>query len=945
MSGAGPKRPAPAYDGDEPYVFVSYAHADARQVFPEIARLVRLGYRVWYDEGLHPGSRWSDELAERIQRCSLFVIFVTSRSIESAHCQDEISLALDLDRPLVAVHLVECELPAGLRLRMGPRQAVLRYKLGSADVDRKLAHALGKAMGDADAPRAERSGPAREEFSEGEEIGVYRLLDRLGEGGMGTVFLAEQREPVQRKVALKVIKLGMDTKEVLARFEAERQALALMAHPNVAAVYDAGATPSGRPFFAMEYVPGQPITEFCDRRRLSIEARIRLLQKACAGVLHAHQKGIVHRDLKPGNILVAEGSDGPVVKIIDFGVAKSTQQRLTDLTLHTRLGDFVGSPLYASPEQASGDGVDVDTRADVYSLGAVLYELLVGSPPIEPGQLDTASQAEVQRAIRETDPPLPATRLGRAETIDAIAASRSLDAARCRKLARGDVASIVMRAIEKDRERRYGSAASFSADLDRFLAGLPVEARAQTTLYRSRRFIGRHALGVGVTAIVALLLVGATVVSTHSYLAAEEARDAAAREAATATRVARFLDELFRSADPGDRSPSEVSIREVLDLGAERIATELKDDPLVRATLMTTIAGAYGNLALYDEAERLAAEAVAIRSQRLGLTDPETLDAMGVHATALERAGRLSEAAALGRRMSELAADPSVATADAAQALGTAGRILSSMGQFEESAEMLERALAAREATLAAEDPDLLAPLSNLAVAQAQLGRNDLAIDHLTRALDIAAATYGEEHVRVAQLGHNLAILLRRADRLDEASAAFERALAVKIKVLGEMHPSVNKTLNGLGSVALQRADLDAAIGYYERALANSEASVGSEHPGTANSLANLAEAQLEAGAPQRAEALIRRAVDIRRQLTPDHPYLGTDLIKLGDAQQALGAIDDAASTYREALKQLAASAGEDHADTREAAAKLSALGGLDPDAGGSMSADETDWR
>ncbi len=349
----------------------------------------------------------------------------------------------------------------------------------------------------------------------GDRIGRYKLLEQIGEGGFGVVWMAAQEEPVRRRVALKIIKLGMDTKEVVARFEAERQALAMMDHPNIATVFDGGATDIGRPYFVMELVKGVPITDYCDANRLSTHKRLELFMQVCQAVQHAHQKGIIHRDLKPSNILVTVKDDRPVAKVIDFGVAKATQARLTEKTLFTRFQQWIGTPAYMSPEQAGLGSLDVDTRSDVYSLGVLLYELLTGRPPFDTQRLLAGGYDAVMRTIREEEPPKPSTCLSTlaGEELSAVAAKRAAEPAKLNRLVRGDLDWIVMKALEKDRTRRYETASSLALDLDHHLRAEPVSAAAPTFSYRVRKTIRRHSVFVGVAASITLLLL-AGVVST-----------------------------------------------------------------------------------------------------------------------------------------------------------------------------------------------------------------------------------------------------------------------------------------------------------------------------------------------------------------------------------------------------------------------------------------------
>jgi serine/threonine protein kinase len=341
----------------------------------------------------------------------------------------------------------------------------------------------------------------------GAAIGPYKLIEPIGEGGMGTVFLAQQQEPVKRLVALKVIKPGMDSRQVLARFEAERQALALMDHPHIAKVLDAGATPSGRPYFVMELVKGTPITKYCDDHKLTPKDRLGLFVQVCQAVQHAHQKGVIHRDLKPSNVLVAPYDGKPVVKVIDFGVAKAAGQPLTDRTLVTGLGAVVGTPEYMSPEQAELNNADIDTRSDIYSLGVLLYELLTGTIPLTKQRVKDVALLEVLRVIREEESPRPSTRLSSTDELPSIAAVRGVEPAKLSRLVRGELDWIVMKALEKDRSRRYETANGFAMDVQRYLAGEAVLAHPPSAGYRLRKFARRNKGSIAVAALVLFFLV------------------------------------------------------------------------------------------------------------------------------------------------------------------------------------------------------------------------------------------------------------------------------------------------------------------------------------------------------------------------------------------------------------------------------------------------------
>ena len=359
----------------------------------------------------------------------------------------------------------------------------------------------------------------------GTVIGPYKLLEQIGEGGMGIVYMAEQTQPVRRKVALKIIKPGMDTRQVIARFEAERQALAMMDHPNIAKVLDAGATESGRPYFVMELVRGIPITEYCDSHRLPINKRLDLFMQVCQAVQHAHQKGIIHRDIKPTNVLVTALDGVPLPRVIDFGIAKATGQSLTDKTLFTGFAQLIGTPLYMSPEQAELSAVDIDTRSDIYSLGVLLYELLTGTTPFDQGTFRTAALDEVRRIIREDEPPKPSTRLSAlGATLTTVSDNRQTDARKLNRSLRGELDWIVMKALEKDRGRRYETASGLARDVGRYMAGDPVEAGPPSGWYRLRKFARRNRVVLTTTVLVALALIAGTTVSIWQAILARRAR-------------------------------------------------------------------------------------------------------------------------------------------------------------------------------------------------------------------------------------------------------------------------------------------------------------------------------------------------------------------------------------------------------------------------------------
>ncbi|HKS97008.1 MAG TPA: protein kinase, partial [Terriglobia bacterium] len=435
----------------------------------------------------------------------------------------------------------------------------------------------------------------------GTVIGRYHLLQRIGEGGMGEVWLAEQREPVRRRVALKLVKAGMNTREVMARFESERQALALMDHPAIAKVFDAGSTAQGTPYFVMEYVAGVPIIAYCDHHRLSTRERLELFIHVCEGVQHAHQKAIIHRDLKPSNILVTEVDGHPAPKIIDFGVAKALSQRLTEQTLYTRAGTLVGTPEYMSPEQALSSGEDIDTRTDVYSLGIIFYELLAGAPPLE---LRKIAWDEFLRRLREEEPPKPSTKIRTqdAATSTELARRRHTEPLAWVKQLRGDLDSIALKALEKERSRRYGSPSDFAADIGRYLSNEAVLAIPPSVAYRARKFARRYRGALVTVGAFALVLIAAAVISIRQSIRANH-------EAAAAQAVNDFLqNDLLAQASAANQSgPSakpdpDMKVRTALDRAAARIGGKFRGQPEVVAAIRDTIGQTYADLGLYPEA-------------------------------------------------------------------------------------------------------------------------------------------------------------------------------------------------------------------------------------------------------------------------------------------------------------------------------------------------------
>ena len=625
-----------------------------------------------------------------------------------------------------------------------------------------------------------------------EMIGPYRLLRRVGEGGMGEVWLAEQTHPVRRQVALKIIKAGMDTTQVVARFEAERQALAVMDHPAIARVFDAGATPEGRPYFVMEYVRGEGIASYCNKHKLSIPSRIDLFLQVCDGVQHAHQKGIIHRDLKPSNILVTVQDDRPVPKIIDFGVAKAITQHLTDRTLYTEQGVLIGTPEYMSPEQAEMTELDIDTRTDVYALGVVFYELLTGALPFDGKALREKGVEEIRRTIREVDPPRPSTR------VTTLAASSETNERTTRELARdlrGDLDWITMCALEKDRTRRYGSVSDLAADLRRHVEHLPVLASPPSTVYRARKFARRHRAGVLVAATLASLLVAFAVTMTVQARRITREWERANREAQAAKEITEFLVGLFSVSDPSQAKGNTVTAREILDQGAQRIGA-LSSQPPLQARLQRTLGGVYTSLGLYALADPLLERALETERRVLGLDSRETMDTLFAvgELRYYEQRFREAEAAyreAAQRRRAVLGADARD-TLEADMAVASA---CMQQNRFDEAERLFRPALERQQRVLGDDDSLTLNTLNEMSVLYFRQGRYAEGMPFIERAWRLHLKLFGENAPRTLISQGNLADTLAKLKRYDEAEQLFRTAITGQERVLGRQHPTTRRTV------------------------------------------------------------------------------------------------------------------------------------------------------
>jgi len=752
-------------------------------------------------------------------------------------------------------------------------------------------------------PLSERSTLDQTGPSSAGSFGRYRLLQRVGEGGMGEVWLAEQTEPVRRQVALKVIKAGMDSAQVVARFEAERQALALMDHPAIATVFDGGTTPQGRPYFAMEYVKGEPITTYCDRHLLSTRERLGLFTQVCEGVQHAHQKGIIHRDLKPSNVLVTIQDDRPVPKIIDFGVAKATAQHLTERSLFTELGVLIGTPEYMSPEQAEMGSLDIDTRTDIYALGVLLYELLTAALPFDRKDLRQAGIAEIQRIIREKEPPRPSTRITQPGPASTEAAkNRHTEPRRLVSELRGDLDWITMRALEKDRTRRYQTANALAADVHRHMNNEPVSAGPPSAAYRAGKFVRRHRFGVTTAvALVLLLAASALALGVQAQRIARE-RDRANHEAEAARQVSDFLVGLFRVSDPDQARGNTVTAREILDRGASKIDQDLRTQPLVQARLMSTMGRVYESLGLYDQALPLLESALATRRRLHGeehLEVAESLIGLGGlrwHKGEYEAARPLLEGGLKQRE--RLLGPESPLVADS---LHNLGNLLWSRGEYEEARLLLGRALAIREKNVPA-GPEVASTLNSLGAIAYKQGDYAEARRMWERTLAIREKNLGPDHPLIGQTLNNLAAAHTFTNDPAGARPLLERAVRIQEKVLGPKHPDLASALMNLGDVVSVLGDDLGAKPYYARAVAIlDEASPG--NPELARFLDRLARVTLKQGDADAARRLYERSLGLRETaLGPTHHEIGESLAGLAECARQQGRAQEAEALFEQSL-------------------------------------------
>ncbi|NIT51408.1 MAG: tetratricopeptide repeat protein, partial [candidate division Zixibacteria bacterium] len=723
---------------------------------------------------------------------------------------------------------------------------------------------------------------------EDQQIGVYRIIRQIGSGGMGAVYLAKRTDgQFEQQVALKLIKRGMDSEAILRRFNNERQIQATLQHPNIARLLYGGLSDDGQPYFTMEYVEGEPITTYCDHHKLSVEDRLRLFTVVCTAVQYAHRNLIVHRDLKPNNILVT--GDG-IVKLLDFGIAKVLTDQTSDanyLTV-TQTGYPIMTPEYASPEQVRGE--PITTATDIYSLGIILYELLSGRRPYD---LPSRSPAEIERIIIDSEPPKPSTACTQARSTvkgdsnflnaELIGQLRKMHPERLKRRLKGDLDNICLMALRKEPERRYTSVEQFKEDIERHLQGLPVKARQDTIGYRTQKFVRRHRVGLMI--MLSFLLIVSGLIGFYTFQLSRE-RDRARLEARKAKQVSNFLTGLFEISDPGESKGETITARELLDRGAQRIETELSDQPEIKATMLQVIGRVYGSLGLYQKTKAQLRKSLEIQAELYGNDHPET-----------------------------------------AKVKMLLGNLYHTLGQYPLADSLLRTSLRVFQKSSPQYLGEKAQALFYLANLQHDKGEYDKTKTLYEEALKIRTSLYGKVHLEVAESQTWLAKLFQDKGQYHAADTLFQEALKTRRTLLGELNPAVTQTMRFLAFLRQDQGKLEEAERLFREALEIDKKILGEDHAELASDLFYLGTLLHNKGDHLQAEPLLRKVLEKDIQaFGENHPYIALDRNNLAGVLNALGKYTEAENLYREALELQINILGNEHPEVATTTANLGNL-------------------
>ncbi len=750
-------------------------------------------------------------------------------------------------------------------------------------------------------------------------IGPYRIGRRLGEGGMGEVFLAEQTEPIKRSVALKIIKPGMDTRAVVARFELERQTLALMNHPGIARVYDAGQTEQGRPYFVMEFVEGVPINHYCDSKRLTTRQRLALVMDVCTAVQHAHQKAVIHRDLKPGNILITEIDGKPMPKVIDFGIARATEQRDAERTMFTQVGHVIGTPAYMSPEQTDPTNSDIDTRTDIYSLGVVLYELLVGLTPFDTASVYSAGYEAIMKFVREQEAPRPSLRLQHsAAHTTGVAKRHHTESGKLVRTLQGDLDWILLKALEKDRGRRYETANALAMDIRRYLNDEPVLASPPSAGYLARKFVKRHRGGVIVGALTAVVLVAFALTTSLQNRVIRQERDRAELESAKATALTDFMGEMLVSVDPWASGEHDLTVAEAMDRSRAGVDSVFAAQPLVAAEMHATMGQAYLGLQKLTEAEEEVRLGLELRTAALGPDHEDVADGW-LFLARIQRFNVQSKEAIDSGRESVRIRELHLPADDPQRLIGYADLIENYVQdrQFVPADSMLSLV----DNIIAGSQDDLrahAAAMLNLRARIASEERTDLAAaDSLyVESIRLLRAKDPDAPLLTVYL-NNAAVNQMTMQDYVKAEATYGDALAMIERQFGTDHPKYALVLENLGGIAFRQGNYDECLANLNRVKEIRSSNMGDTHPTVLRTMLNMATVASASGNPEKAveifDEVLPRLISVNGE---DHLDTATTLRNLGLAQDKLERFDEAAATFQRSRRAYVKLVGEKHHQT-----------------------------